>query len=47
MKEDYIRVRISTEDKEKLKKLADDDTRNMSDWIINQIRTEYKKQNKK
>lgn len=42
MKDEYIRIRLTANEKQKLKELAEIDNRTMSGWIINQINREYR-----
>ena len=43
MKDDYIRIRLSSLDKEKLRKLAEKNQMNMSEYIVEIIRRESEK----
>ena len=42
MKQDYIRIRISKELKEEVKKRAEEDNRDMTGYIINLIKNDIK-----
>ena len=45
-KEKIINVRVDAELKKKAKKLADDDGRSLSNWILRLIQNEIKKSDK-